>query len=109
MARSEFAQRVMVAVIGIPVAIAVVYLGGWALAALLMIIAALAALEFYRLAEQKKVRPLRVPGAALAAGCRFGADAAAAHVSVERGAAHAERRDGLFGVEPGGLPAVHVD
>lgn len=67
MARSELAQRVLVAAVGIPVAVAIVYFGGVALAALLMVVAVLAALEFYRLAAQKSVQPMAVLGATLAA------------------------------------------
>jgi phosphatidate cytidylyltransferase len=71
MARSEMAQRVAVAAVGIPIAVGLVYLGGWPLAVLLMAIAALAALEFYRLAAQKGAQALRAHGAVLAAGFVF--------------------------------------
>jgi phosphatidate cytidylyltransferase len=67
MARSETTQRVVVAAVGIPIAIGAVVAGGWVLAALLGILAALAALEFYRMAEQKSVSALRPLGATLAA------------------------------------------
>jgi phosphatidate cytidylyltransferase len=65
MPRSETTQRVLVAALGIPVAIGAVWLGGWVLAALLAVLAALAALEFFRMAETKNVSPLRLLGAAL--------------------------------------------
>ena len=64
---SELTKRVAVAAVGIPLALAVVYFGGWPLAGLLMAIAALAASEFYRLCAQKSAQPLVVPGAVLAA------------------------------------------
>lgn len=64
---SETTQRVLVAAVGIPLAVAAVYLGGWILALLLVTVAVLAALEFYRMAEKKGARPLRLVGAALAA------------------------------------------
>lgn len=67
MAMSELTKRVLVALVGVPVALGVIYLGGLPLAALLVLVAVLAALEFYRLAEQKGVRALRGPGAVLAA------------------------------------------
>jgi phosphatidate cytidylyltransferase len=67
MALSETTTRFLVAIVGVPIAVAIVVAGGWALALLLGAIAVLAALEFFRLAEQKGVHPLRVPGAALAA------------------------------------------
>jgi phosphatidate cytidylyltransferase len=64
---TETTQRVLVAAVGIPLAVGVVFLGGWALAALLVVIAALAALEFYRMAVAKGALPLRVLGAGVAA------------------------------------------
>ena len=67
MAVSELGQRVLVAAVGIPLAIGIVYLGGWLLGALLMAAAALAALEFFRLAALKGAEPMRVLGATLAA------------------------------------------
>lgn len=67
MARSETTQRVLVAVVGIPLAIGAVLAGGWVLAALLALVAVLAALEFYRMAERKNAQPLAVLGAAASA------------------------------------------
>ncbi|MEX0912451.1 MAG: phosphatidate cytidylyltransferase, partial [Gemmatimonadota bacterium] len=64
---SETTTRVLVAAVGIPVGVSVVFLGGWSLAALLMLVAVLAALEFFRFAERNDVRPLKVLGAVLAA------------------------------------------
>lgn len=64
---SETLTRVAVAAVGIPIAVAVVYAGGWWLGALVAALAALAAHEVYRMAERKPVRPLRVLGAATAA------------------------------------------
>lgn len=67
MAKSELSQRVMVAAIGIPIVIAAVYLGRWAMGPALAFLAGGAAWEFYRLAEQRGVRALRLPGVAGAA------------------------------------------
>jgi phosphatidate cytidylyltransferase len=67
MAASETTTRVAVAAIAIPVAVAAVYVGGWVLGALIATLAALAALEFFRLAESKGVRPLAGLGAGAAA------------------------------------------
>src|SRR5690606_30907673 len=64
---NETTKRVAVAVVGIPLAVAVVYLGGWVLAALLAAIAVLAALEFYRMAARREARPMSRVGAATAA------------------------------------------
>ena len=68
MALPETTTRVLVAAVGIPVAVLAVFAGGWVLAALAGILAVLASLEFYRLAETKGFRPLRVPGMLLAGG-----------------------------------------
>jgi phosphatidate cytidylyltransferase len=67
MALSETATRFLVAVVGVPLAIGAVAAGGWVLTGLLALIATLVALEFYRLAERKGVRPLAVVGAVVAA------------------------------------------
>jgi phosphatidate cytidylyltransferase len=55
---SELAKRWAVAAVGIPVVVGALYLGGWALGVLVAVCAALAAAEFYRLAEARGVRPL---------------------------------------------------
>ncbi|CAN5588423.1 phosphatidate cytidylyltransferase [soil metagenome] len=67
MAVSETLQRTLVAAVGAPIAVGVVYAGGWPLALLLAVISALAALEFYRMAERKLARALAPAGAAAAA------------------------------------------
>jgi phosphatidate cytidylyltransferase len=67
----ETTQRVLVAAIGIPIAVAVVLLGGWPLAALLMAVAVLAALEFFRMAARKGAQPMPVLGCTLAASFVF--------------------------------------
>lgn len=64
---NETTQRVAVAAVGIPLAVGVVYLGGWVLAALLMVIAVLGTLEFYRMAANRQALPLPIIGAAAAA------------------------------------------
>lgn len=63
MARSELSQRVGVAAVGIPVVLIALYVGRWALGPLLALFCAGAALELYRMAEQRGIRPLRLPGA----------------------------------------------
>lgn len=68
MAISETTQRVLVAAVGIPLAVAAVYLGGWVLALLLGVVAVLGALEFYRMADEKGARPLHLFGAYISAG-----------------------------------------
>jgi phosphatidate cytidylyltransferase len=63
---SELTKRIAVAAIGIPAALVVIRIGGGALALLLAAIAAVAALEIYRLAERRGVRPFALAGALLA-------------------------------------------
>jgi phosphatidate cytidylyltransferase len=64
---SELSKRVAVAAVGIPLALLIIYFGGWALAVFIALIAAGAALELFRLAEQRGVRAFRFAGAFLAA------------------------------------------
>jgi phosphatidate cytidylyltransferase len=64
---SETSKRIAVAAAGIPVVVGAAYLGGWVLAVLLAVAAVLGALEFYRMAGQKRARPLAGFGAAAAA------------------------------------------
>ena len=68
MARSELSKRLIVAAIGIPLVIAAVYFGRWTMGPVLAFFAGGAAWEFYSLAEQRGVRPIRLPGIAAAAG-----------------------------------------
>ncbi|HEX6040374.1 phosphatidate cytidylyltransferase [Longimicrobium sp.] len=67
MAASETRTRVLVAIPGVILALGAIYLGGWFLAALLALCAALTARETYRMAARKGPRPLEVPGMAGAA------------------------------------------
>lgn len=67
MALSETATRAAVAAVGIPLAVGVVYMGGFVLGGLLAVVAVLAVLEFYRMAERKAARPLAYLGAGGAA------------------------------------------
>lgn len=64
---SELTRRVAVAAIGIPIALVVIWFGGTLLALFLAFIAGGAAIEYYRLAQQRGVRPFVEPGAMLAA------------------------------------------
>jgi phosphatidate cytidylyltransferase len=65
---SETATRTAVAAVGIPIAVAAMYLGGWVLAALLALCAVLAARELFQMAEKKRALPLHGVGLAGAAG-----------------------------------------
>lgn len=62
MAASETRTRVLVAIPGVILALGAIYLGGWVLAALLALCAALTAREMYRMAARKGPRPLEVLG-----------------------------------------------
>jgi phosphatidate cytidylyltransferase len=64
---SELTRRVAVAGIGIPLALVVLYAGGWIMAAVLAAIAAAGSAELYRLARQRAIEPFVVAGCALAA------------------------------------------
>lgn len=74
--RSETVVRIAVAAVGIPLAIAAVYAGGWVLGALVALVAGLAAREFYGLAALAGARPLARPGIVVAAGAVLLATAA---------------------------------
>jgi phosphatidate cytidylyltransferase len=65
---SETTQRVAVAAVGIPLALAAVYAGRWVLGALLTLVAVIAALEFARMAARKEGHPIRLLAAGGAAG-----------------------------------------
>lgn len=64
----NLARRVIVAVIGIPVALGILWLGDLALALFLALVAALGTRELYGLAEAQGTRPLRTVGILSAAG-----------------------------------------
>jgi phosphatidate cytidylyltransferase len=67
MARTELAQRLVVAAVGIPAVVLALFLGRWVMGPVLAFFCAGAALEVYRLAEHRHVAPLRWPGMAGAA------------------------------------------
>jgi phosphatidate cytidylyltransferase len=67
MAGSELTKRLAVAGVGIPIAVLLVYVGGWLLGIALALIAAGGAAELYRMAAQKGVRAFFPAGAAMAA------------------------------------------
>jgi len=63
----EFGRRVLVALVAIPIAGYLVYLGGWPFAVLLAVVAGLGAWEFFRLAAAGGVHAFAKAGIALAA------------------------------------------
>ena len=54
--------RIIVALIGIPVVLGLLYLGGWWLNALVIAISTGALLEFYWMVEKQGIKPLKVIG-----------------------------------------------
>jgi phosphatidate cytidylyltransferase len=66
LATSELSKRVAVAAVGIPLVLGALYVGGWALGALVSTAAAIAAWELYRIAEARGIRPFSALGAAAA-------------------------------------------
>ena len=64
---SNLAQRTLFALAAIPVVLAAVWFGDWALASLLAIASTLAAWEFYRIAEKLGTRPLARVGIGMSA------------------------------------------
>lgn len=67
MARSELTNRWLVALVGIPTAVGLAWIGRWGLGPVLALFSAGAALEVYRFAAVQGVVALRVPGAIAAA------------------------------------------
>ena len=64
---SELTRRILFAVIAAPASIAIVYVGDWALAILLSVLAALAAWELFRIARATGALPFDLAGIGLAA------------------------------------------
>lgn len=64
----ELPRRVAVAVVGIPLVLGALYLGGWALGGLIALAAALGAKEFYALVRARGGRPFGVVGMVGSAG-----------------------------------------
>ena len=73
---SETQTRVLVAIPGVLLALGAIYLGGWWLAALLALCAALTAREMFRMAARKAPRPMELLGMIGAAGIVLAAGAA---------------------------------
>jgi len=62
LAMSNLATRILVALVGIPIVVAIILAGGWWLAGLCAAIAALGAGELYRMAHAKGIRAIPVVG-----------------------------------------------
>jgi len=59
---SELIKRVIVAIIAIPIAIAIIYAGSWLMFALVAVLSLLGQWEFYKIAEKKHTFPLKYFG-----------------------------------------------
>ncbi len=60
-------RRAIVVAVAVPVALGLVYIGGWVFAGALSLFAVIGTLEVYRLAQAAQVNPLTLSGASLAA------------------------------------------
>ncbi len=67
MVATELTRRWAVAAVGVPLVVVVLYVGSWALAGLVAVLAAIGADECYRLVRQKDVRPVGWVGIPMAA------------------------------------------
>jgi phosphatidate cytidylyltransferase len=64
MAMGDLGRRVAVAGVGIPLGVGILYMGGWILAAVVILLSTLGTLEVYRLAVERGWRPFRWAGVA---------------------------------------------
>lgn len=64
---SDLTRRVLFALVGAPLTVALIYIGGWVFAAALGAVAAIGAWELLRMARAGGAEPLEVPGIVLAA------------------------------------------
>jgi len=62
---SELAKRVIVAIVGIPVALFVIYIGGFIFFFTLLLLSNLVLWEFYQMAQKKNINPLTYTGLVL--------------------------------------------
>ncbi|MBN2011173.1 phosphatidate cytidylyltransferase [candidate division KSB1 bacterium] len=58
---SNLGRRALVALFGIPLIVSCLYLGGWFLVALVLIINSVSQFEFYKLAKLKAAHPIQIP------------------------------------------------
>lgn len=56
---SELIKRIIVGLVGIPIAVGIIYLGGYLFLAVIIVVSSLAMHEYYKLAEKKGVWPLK--------------------------------------------------
>lgn len=64
---SELTRRILFALAGAPLTVALIYIGGWIFAAALAAVAAIGAWELFRMAREGGSEPLEVAGVTLAA------------------------------------------
>lgn len=59
---NELSKRILVGIVGIPLAMVVTYLGSWYFASVVILLSVLALWEYYTLAERKKAEPAKYFG-----------------------------------------------
>jgi phosphatidate cytidylyltransferase len=59
---SELTKRILVAIFGIPLLLAVTYLGGWYFFSIVLIISTFAQWEFYQMQKHKNIQPQSISG-----------------------------------------------
>ncbi|HVF40804.1 MAG TPA: phosphatidate cytidylyltransferase [Gemmatimonadaceae bacterium] len=64
---SELTRRILFALVGAPLTVALIYVGGWVFAAALGAVSAIGAWELFRMAREGGSRPLEIAGIILAA------------------------------------------
>ncbi|MCH7945193.1 MAG: phosphatidate cytidylyltransferase, partial [Armatimonadetes bacterium] len=67
MAKRELTSRLIVAGVGLPLAVLIIYLGGWVLGLLMAVAGAVSASEYYAMAGVRGGKPLAGLGMALSA------------------------------------------
>lgn len=86
---NNLVRRILFAVVAIPLALLLVWAGGWPLALLVSTIAVLGARELFDIAEKKGIRPLRASGLFLAAATPMLVHAATTRADVHLFLSHA--------------------
>ena len=66
MLKGELASRLIVAAVGIPMAVMIIYWGGWYLGGMMVVVSGISAAEYYSMAAAKGSKPIRWLGIPLA-------------------------------------------
>lgn len=68
---SELLKRVLVAAVGIPIALGIIFAGGWLFAVAIILVSAMSLWEFYTITEKKGIYPFKVYGLITSAVMQF--------------------------------------